>query len=220
MANRWLHLPVFGAFALSLALTAPAFAQVAPRDGWNNGWRAYGYDNGYRAGSREGERDARDGRAPGFKRDNAYEDADWGFRGGDKDRYRHEFRRGYEAGYDTAYRRFARGGWYDNRPSYEVVVPAPAPAYPVYGNGGVGVPFARVAYDNGYRDGVEEGRRDFRRQRSFDPAGCDRFRDGDRGYDRRFGSRDGYRTDYRGGFRAGYAAGYNDRRDWRDRHDW
>jgi len=208
MANRWLYLPVFGAFALGMTLVAPTVAQAQPSYGWNRGDNNYGYDNGFRAGSREGERDAREGRRPGFKRDDAYEDADWGFRGGDKGRYKYEFRRGYEAGYNTAYARFTRGGWYDNRPSVEVVVPGPA--YPAY-NGGI-AGFGRIAYDNGYRDGVEEGRRDFHREHAYEPFRCDRYRDGDHGYERRFGSREAYRGDYRTGFRAGYDAGYGSRR--------
>jgi hypothetical protein len=217
MAKRWLYLPVFGAFALGMTLVSPtvASAQWGSDRGWDRGWDRsgnYGYDNGFRAGAREGERDARDGRRPGFRRDDAYEDADWGFRGGDKNRYRYEFRRGYEAGYNTAYSRFTRGGWSDNRSNFEVVVPAPVnpgwSASVTWGNN----PFGRVAYDNGYRDGVEEGRNDFRRERSYGPYRCDRFRDGDHGFEGRFGSRDAYRTDYRSGFRSGYDAGYGSRR--------
>jgi hypothetical protein len=213
--NRWFYLPLFGAFALSMTLASPSPASAQPRWGYDNGSVSYAYDNGYRAGAREGERDARDGKQPGFKRDNAYEDADWGFRGGDKGRYKYEFRRGYEAGYDTAYHRSARGGWYDNRgwndtrPGVEVIVPGPS--YPAYGDGyNVG----RVAYDNGYRDGLEEGHRDVHRDRPYGLWRCDRFRDGDHGYNGRFGSRDAYRTDYRSGFRAGYDAGYGNQHDW------
>ncbi len=207
-----------GAFALSMTLATANTASAQPRWGYDSGSVSYGYDNGYRAGAREGERDARDGKQPGFKRDDAYEDADWGFRGGDKGRYKYEFRRGYEAGYDAAYRRYARNGWYDDRPGYdprpgyEVVVPAPGYNVPAYGGSYAG--FGRIAYDNGYRDGVEEGHGDFHRNRAYAPWRCDRFKDGDHGYERRFGSRDAYRVDYRNGFRAGYEAAYQSRHDW------
>jgi hypothetical protein len=211
---RWLTLPVFGAFALSMSLATASPASAQPRWGYENGTGNYAYDNGYRAGANEGERDARDGKQPGFKRDNAYENADWGFRGGDKNRYRYEFRRGYEAGYDTAYRRSARGGWYDNRggydqrPGYEVVVPAPGYGAPGY----VAPNYGRIAYDNGYRDGLEEGRRDARRGDRYEPFHRG-FRD-ERGWESRYGTRDSYRTDYRVGFRAGYDIGYGARRSW------
>jgi hypothetical protein len=110
-----------GAFALSTLFAVPAFAQYGqpyqyqrPYDN-DRGYGNYAFDNGYRAGVREGARDARDGKRYGYKRDDAYENADWGFRGGNKRWYRNEFRRGYESGYDSGYRRNARGGWYDDR---------------------------------------------------------------------------------------------------------
>ena len=197
MGYRWLYLPLYGAFALSLSLVSPAFAQDVPYGGSSeHGIASYGFDNGYRLGAREGESNARDGRGYDFKRDDAYEDADWGFRGGDKDLYRHEFRRGYEAGYDAAYRRTA--GWYESRPA-----PPPPPS-----SGFVAYSYGRIAYENGYRDGLQEGSNDFRRERAYQPLQRDRFRDADHGYDRSYGDKDAYRVDYRAGFRAGYEAGY------------
>jgi hypothetical protein len=200
MGYRWLYLPLFGAFALSMSLTSPALAQE-----WSYGGSSdsrlgrVAYDNGYRLGAREGEITAREGRAFDFKRDEAYEDADWGFpRGGDRDLYRVEFRRGYEAGYDTAYRRAARSGEYESRP---LPPPPPATGYVAYSHG-------RIAYENGYRDGIQEGSNDFRHQRAYEPFQRDRFRDADHGYDRSYGDKDAYRVDYRAGFRAGYEAGY------------
>jgi hypothetical protein len=221
MGYRWLSVPLVGAFVLSTALASTAHAQevvvraqIGGYGAYNdNNYGDYAYQNGYRAGQREGERDARDRRDYGYKRDDAYEDADSGFRGGDKGRYRRDFRRGYEAGYDNGYRRYARdgwnnggwnndgrngGGWYETRPTY--------PANPNYGGGGyINV---RIAYDNGYRDGVEEGRKDFRRDRPFEPFQRDRYREADHGYDRSCGPKDVYRNDYRIGFRAGYDEGY------------
>jgi hypothetical protein len=214
MGYRWLRIPTYGALALgfTLAGSLPVFAQAVPRtpSGVYDRYDDYAYENGYTAGAREGERDARDNKDFGFKRDEAYEDADAGFRGGDKDRYRFEFRRGYEAGYDTAYRRYARNDWYRDRPS---VVAVPVPVYPnstptSYGRVDVS---SRIAYENGYRDGAEEGQKDFDRHRAFEPTRRDRYRDGDRGYEDRYGARDAYKADYRAGFRAGYEEAYRNR---------
>jgi hypothetical protein len=197
MGYRWLYLPVFGAFALSMSLVSPALAQEVPYGGVSEDRIASNaYDNGYRLGARDGANHARDGKAYDFRRDEVYEDADWGFHGGDKDLYRHEFRRGYEAGYDTSYRRFARSGWYENRS-------APAPS-----SGPIGYMHGRIAYENGYRDGLAEGSNDFRHERAYEPLKRDRFRDADHGYDRSYGDKEAYRVDYRAGFRAGYESGY------------
>lgn len=213
---RWLQLPTYSGFALSLLLagSAPAFAQDVPRTPYGSyadRYDRYAYDNGYRAGASEGERDARDNKAYGFKRDEAYEDADSGFRGGDKDRYRYEFRRGYEVGYDTAYRRFASDGWRDDHPAtYRdrtyVAVPVPIEVDPSYSR--EGNVYARIAYENGYRDGADDGRKDFDRRRAFEPTRRDRYRDADHGFEDRYGSRDAYKADYRAGFRAGYEDAY------------
>ena len=60
-----------------------------------------------------------------------------------------------------------------------------------------------IAFDNGYADGYEAGRRDADRRRPFDPNGEGRYQSGNRGYDSRYGSRDWYRDEYRNGFRSG-----------------
>ena len=76
----------------------------------------------------------------------------------------------------------------------------------------------RIAFDNGYADGYEAGRRDADRRRSFDPDNDSRYRSANRGYESRYGGRDWYRDEYRSGFRSGYEAGYRaERRDDRRR---
>ena len=56
-----------------------------------------------------------------------------------------------------------------------VAAAAPACAAQTYGygyprtNGGYGRDIERRAYDNGYREGLEEGRNDARRNRNFSP---------------------------------------------------
>jgi hypothetical protein len=67
----------------------------------------------------------------------------------------------------------------------------------------------RVAYERGYREGVERGERDGRDQRAFDYARHDWYRSGDRGFNARYGTRAEYRAEYRRGFEAGYRTGYD-----------
>jgi hypothetical protein len=206
-----------GALILSVGLAAPVMAQAVPRQGdwdrggWYGGGNSDGYRNGYNAGVREGERDARDRKDYGFKRDDVYEDADWGYRGGSKSDYKRRFRDGYEAGYDQGYRRYAGGwgGW--DRPGNGGYYPGDR--YP--GNGGGWGNSGQYAYRNGYSDGFEEGRNAAERNRAFNPTGESRYRSATRGYDSRYGSRGAYQQDYRSGFRSGYEEGYRDGR--RDR---
>ena len=67
-----------------------------------------------------------------------------------------------------------------------------------------------VPYDNGYRDGLEKGREDGRRNNSFDPVRHSRYRSADNGYNNRYGSRDDYKLVYRDGFDSGYEQGYRE----------
>jgi hypothetical protein len=221
MDDMMRHYSRFGIFVgsmiLSLGLAAPVMAQAVPRGDWDRGgW--YGgnsdaYRNGFNAGSREGERDARDRKDYGFKRDDVYEDADWGYRGGSKGDYKRRFRDGYEAGYDQGYRRYAGGGGGWGRPGDGGYYPGDR--YPGGGYGGGYGNSGQFAYRNGYSDGYEEGRSAGERNRAFNPTGEGRYRSATRGYDSRYGSRGAYQQDYRSGFRSGYEEGYRDGR--RDR---
>jgi hypothetical protein len=78
------------------------------------------------------------------------------------------------------------------------------PRYPRSGSYGYGT----IAFDNGYRDGVEKGDEDARDRDSYDPVRHSRYRSADRGYESRYGSKDAYKNVYRDGFRAGYDDGY------------
>ena len=69
--------------------------------------------------------------------------------------------------------------------------------------------FDRRAYDNGFREGVEEGQNDARHDRDFSYQRHDEYRDADQGYHRGDGDRDFYRRSYRQGFQAGYSESYN-----------
>jgi hypothetical protein len=66
--------------------------------------------------------------------------------------------------------------------------------------------FERRAYDNGYRQGLDNGERDARDRRDFRIDRDGAYRDG---YDRSFDDRDQYRRFFRDGYRAGYTEGYN-----------
>lgn len=218
MRNPLLRGSFWAAVVIAVGLAGPASAQVR-HGGWGNSGYGYGdeaYRNGYTAGQREGERDARDRKDYGFKRDNAYERGDWGYRGGNKNDYKRAFRRGYEEGYASGYRRYAGsyGGGYGGgygRPNGSW---GGGPAWSRNGGGYDGYRNDRLAFRNGYNDGYKEGSEAARRNRRYDPTGEGRYRDGDRGYNRSYGSRDAYRADYRVGFRQGYDEGYRGGRRW------
>lgn len=83
--------------------------------------------------------------------------------------------------------------------------------------------FERIAFDNGYRDGLREGEKDDRHNDRFDYRDEGRFRSGDSGYRREYGPRYEYVSIYRRGFAQGYRRGYGlgrGRYDDRDRRDW
>lgn len=169
------------------------------------------YDRGFRDGARRGEQDARRGRAYDIYRHREYRNAD--NRAGVRDTRIavNAFRSGFEAGYDQGYRRYARGGF-----GYPPAAGGRTPGYPPNAGRGPGYPPARQgwatpAWDNGYRDGYEQGVRDGRDGDRFDPVRARRYRDGDHDYDRRYGSRDDYKRDYRAGFVRGYEDGYRRR---------
>jgi len=97
---------------------------------------------------------------------------------------------------------------------------APADALDVRGIFGGGSRYyrdpGRIAYDEGFRDGVDKGERDGRKGDRFDPWRHGDYRDADDGYHREFGPKYSYQRTYRRGFEAGYRrafANYSYRRD-------
>ena len=64
----------------------------------------------------------------------------------------------------------------------------------------------RVAYDNGYREGIKEGERDARRRDVFNYQDERTWQRADKGYHRSVGDWQRYQQT----FRTGYAAGYSD----------
>jgi hypothetical protein len=195
-----------------VSLAAPACAEQTygygyPRGGYARDVERRAYDNGYREGLEEGRNDGRHNRNYSYERHSEFRDADDGYHRGDGDRelYRHAYRHGFQAGYNEAYSRNARNsrGVY---PPYQTY-----PAYPTYPSNRGG--YGSIARDNGYRQGVDAGRRDARDGERFDPVrAMKRYYRDDSSYDNRYGSRDDYKRDYGAAFEQGYREGYGQRR--------
>jgi hypothetical protein len=96
-----------------------------------------------------------------------------------------------------------------------VAMVAPACAAQTYGygyptrNGGYGRDIERHAYDNGYREGLEQGQNDARHNRNFSFERHGEFRDADNGYHRGDGDINFYRRSYRQGFETGYRESFD-----------
>jgi hypothetical protein len=198
-ARHWKTL--LAAITASVALAAPAGAQVS-------GSRAF--DRGYREGVQQGEQDARGGRAFGIESNRVYRDGDRGYdnRDGSRDWYRTEFRRGFSSGYRESFDRIrvnvqvgGRDDRYygrDDRRDDRYGGPRSARGY------------QEPAFARGYSDGWEQGVNDGRDRDRYDPANHRQYRNADYGYDRGYGSKDAYKNNYRSGFRQGYEDGYRD----------
>jgi hypothetical protein len=153
------------------------------------------YERGFIEGRREGEKDARERRPFDVRRHDAYRDGDRGYNRdyGDRNRYREEFRRGFEEGYRSSFERI-RGSAVSRDRGYR--------------GGDRRGDLNEPAYARGYADGFDKGREDFRDRDRYDPLRHGDYRDGDNGYDRSYGSKEAYKQYYREGFRAGYEDGY------------
>ena len=184
------------AMAAPVSLSAQAINR-SPIWGAQNGIRA-AYDRGFQDGQRDGEKDARSRQPFDVRRHDAYRDGDRGYsrEDGDRNRYREEFRRGFEEGYRYSFER-VRGSVYDRQRPYSDV-------YRRGGGGGVNEP----AYARGYSDGFDKGRNDSKDRHRYDPLRHGDYKDGDNGYDRDYGSKEAYKQYYREGFRSGYEDGY------------
>ena len=87
-------------------------------------------------------------------------------------------------------------GWLDDGRSYS------APAQQSYYDSG------RVAYDNGFREGLKQGEKDGRKNDRYAYQDENTFRRADKGYHREYGPVDRYRQSFRTGYAAGYSEGY------------
>jgi hypothetical protein len=70
---------------------------------------------------------------------------------------------------------------------------------------------ARIAGQNGYRDGQRRGSYDASRGRRTDPDTVVQFKTAMNGYRTQYGDRDSYRQAYRDGFRRGYVEAFQGR---------
>jgi len=184
-----------GLVVLVGALAAAAPVSLGAQSRFEQPNRRVAHDEGYRRGVAAGERDGRDRHPFNFSIVVDFRNGDAGYRReyGDRDRYRSDFRIGFEAGYREGFARFG-------------VVDRSGPPYGLArGHRGGG---SDLAWDNGYRDGYAEGLNDGRSRHRNSPGDESRYRNGDRGYERWYGSKDAYRATYRDGFWEGYEQGY------------
>jgi flagellar biosynthesis/type III secretory pathway protein FliH len=66
----------------------------------------------------------------------------------------------------------------------------------------------QIAYDNGYREGMDHGQQAARSNRPFNLEREKDYRNADEGYRREYGNKDRYRDDFRRGFAEGYRQAY------------
>jgi hypothetical protein len=67
----------------------------------------------------------------------------------------------------------------------------------------------RIAYDNGFREGRNDGEHAARDRRPFDLERERDYRNGDHGYNHSYGNKDRYREEFRVGYAAGYREAYD-----------
>jgi hypothetical protein len=97
-------------------------------------------------------------------------------------------------------------GWSDSEPIWGTAADQPrAMNWPLPW---VGSMTRSTPLDNGYVDGLREGRRDALSGRSYAPTEHRTYADADSRYRRHHGARDTYKAHYRQGFFTGYASGY------------
>ena len=206
----------------------PSYADDARQPYYES--RRAAYDNGYREGLREGQQDARRRNAGRYQDNRTWQRADKGYNRafGDVERYRQQFRAGFSDGYQAGYGGYGQGnarygngravprqdryrypGRYGS--SYPERNRYPDPYYGnrgPYSNGRNG--YYDAAYPNGVNDGLEKGREDARKRRSFDPLRHEWYREGERHYRKEYGSKQQYANVYRQGFKEGYDRGYRE----------
>ncbi|MBZ5512217.1 MAG: hypothetical protein LAN70_13760 [Acidobacteriia bacterium] len=177
------------AFAVTV-LSAPAIAAAYQseqglehgrgHDNDKNNDNAYANNPNYQQGLKHGQEDRDNHRALRY-RVHPNNDAD---------------RRAYEFGYNQAYQGH---GTYQGRPGQR----GPTGNRP-YGND-----VQRLAYDNGFKTGLDYGRADRNNGHSNRPTYSSTYQNGTSGYNSSMGSETAYKNAFREGYRAGYAEGYN-----------
>jgi len=196
-------------FAVLLSLSAVAVAGKHYHGGSLTA-KDHGYEHGYRDGYTRGRED-RDQRLDYNYQSEDYRLADRGYESymGERDDFQDGYRDGYHAGYDDGYN--GRSGRWDQVYGIdESAEPYSRGRYDaedeVYSNRHWG--YRDVAYDIGYRDGVEQGEKDRRHNKDFRPEKNDHYEDADHGYSKDYGPKDAYKREYRQAFMRGYGDGY------------
>jgi hypothetical protein len=198
------------AFVVLLSLSGIASARDRRYPGGSISAREHGNEHGYRDGYQRGRQDRDQSIRYNYTTED-YRMADRGFEPymGERDDFQDGYRNGYRAGYEDGYN--GRSGRWDE----------------VYGIDPNAEPYARgqheseddvyvdrhwdykdVAYDIGYRDGVQEGEKDRKHGKDFRPEKNDRYEDADHGYHKEYGSKDSFKMEYRQAFFRGYEDGY------------
>ena len=210
MATRFLTVIAAAALMVPAARlhAAPQWGVPGP-SGWPSGYSqtaSPAYNEGYQRGIRSGEEDGRRGQSFNFTDESDYRRADTGYRSqyGNRERYRDQFRVGFEQGYRDGYARYG-----SNRRN--------GPPIGNYGRtyNGAYHQLSNIAYENGFTDGYDEGRKDGRGRRLNDPIAESRYRNADHGFNSRYGPRELYKDTYRQGFLQGYDRGYREGRSYR-----
>jgi len=196
-------------FAALLFLAATIAAQE--RYGGSMDAKEHGFQHGYRDGLRQGRTDLSRNIAYNFEHED-YRRADLGYQEymGERDDFQHGYRDGYKAGYDDGYNnKPMRRDIYGLNDSYD---PDQRPRSDADGEYYEKWQYSDVAMDTGYRDGLQAGYNDLRRQKDFHPEKHDAYEDGNHGYRKDYGDKNLYKEQYRKAFIRGYEDAFNPKR--------
>ena len=191
---------IFRVAALTAALLGgSAFAQ-GPAFGYS-GLPQHDKDDrhAYREGYEQGRADADGRRPPHVDVDRYREDDD-----------RRAYREGYAAGYKGAQPHEDHDFDRDRDRDHDGDRDRNAYTNTSYGNGGYGS-MSRIAQENGYRDGMNDGQKDRSTGHSFRPTHDDNYKNAP-GYASSMGDRQQYKNMYRAAYEQAYPLGYNGRR--------
>jgi len=178
------------ALAVFFLMTSAGFAQAPWWQGnGNNGWSNWGYQNGQNEAYERGVRDGREDQA----RNRGFHPRNQG----------QAYLNGYRAGYGA-------------KESYPVG-PNAGPYRGPTGTYGPNNPYGgysannvqRVAYNNGYQQGLSYGTTDRNTGHSNRPTYSSMYQNATSGYNSTMGDKLAYRRAFQQGFMAGYQRGYN-----------
>jgi len=195
-------------FIALLFLASVAVAQE--RYGGSMNAKEHGYQHGYRDGLRQGRADMARHGSPNLDSED-YRRADLGYEPymGERDDFQKGYREGYKVGYDDGfYGKPLRSDVYGLNDRYDPDrlprTDADADSYEQWG-------YKDVAFDTGYRDGLQAGQNDFRQRKEFKPQKHDAYEDANHGYRKNYGDKNLYKEQYRKGFLRGYEDAFNRR---------